>query len=98
VQLAQRFAGWVTEHPDFELASPVPLNLVCFRHKAGDEANRQIMERINQGGDAYLTHTSLDERLTLRLCVGQTSTEARHVENAWQLIQEQAEMLAQQRL
>jgi aromatic-L-amino-acid decarboxylase len=94
VQLAQQFAGWIAGHPDFELASPAPLNLVCFRHTAGDEANRQIMERINQGGDAYLTHTSLDERLTLRLCVGQTSTGARHVQNAWQLIQDQAKLLA----
>jgi len=94
VKLAQEFAGWVAEHPQFELASPAPLNLVCFRHLAGDEANQQIMDGINQGGKAYLTHTKLDDRFTLRLCVGQTNTEARHVKQVWQLIQEEAEQLA----
>ena len=90
VDLAQQFAGWVSDHPHFELATPAPLNLVCFRHTAGDEVTAQIMERINQSGQAYLTHTKLDERFTLRLSVGQTHTEARHVENVWQLIQDQA--------
>lgn len=90
INLAQQFASWIAEHPDFELASPAPLNLVCFRHLAGDDANQQIMDRINQGGEAYLTHTKLDDRVTLRLCVGQTNTTARHVEKVWQLIKEQA--------
>ena len=94
INLAQQFAGWIAKHPDFELASPAPLNLVCFRHKAGDDANQQIMERINQGGEAYLTHTRLDDRLTLRLCVGQTNTQTRHVEQVWQLIKEQAGQVA----
>ena len=93
INLAQQFAGWIAEHPDFELASPAPLNLVCFRHLAGDDANQQIMDRINQGGEAYLTHTKLDDRVTLRLCVGQTNTTARHVEKVWQLIKDQAGQL-----
>ncbi len=94
IQLAQEFAGWVQEDPRFELASPAPLNLVCFRHLAGDEANQQIMEQINQDGKAYLTHTKLDDRFTLRLCVGQANTEAKHVHNVWKLIKDQAEQYA----
>ncbi len=35
VKLAQQFAQWVREDERFELAAPVPLNLVCFRHKGG---------------------------------------------------------------
>ena len=91
VALAQQFAGWVQEDPRFELAAPAPLNLVCFRHRGGDAPNQQIMDRLNQSGALYLTHTRLDGRLTLRLCVGQTNTEARHVERAWWLIQEAAD-------
>ena len=93
VQLAQTFAGWVRNSGDFELAAPAPLNLVCFRHKAGDAANQTIMERLNRSGDLFLTHTKLDAKLTLRLCVGQTYTEARHVERAWKRICEEAEKL-----
>src|SRR5262252_5866851 len=40
IELAQAFARWVEASPDFELAAPVPLNLVCFRHKGGDGANK----------------------------------------------------------
>jgi aromatic-L-amino-acid decarboxylase len=35
VELAQWFAGWVKSDSRFELAAPVPLNLICFRHKGG---------------------------------------------------------------
>jgi len=94
VQLAQIFAHWVRDDKDFELAAPAPLNLVCFRHKGGDAANQTIMDRLNRSGDLFLTHTKLDGKLTLRLCVGQTNTQARHVEKAWNRIREEAQKLA----
>jgi aromatic-L-amino-acid decarboxylase len=93
VQLAQQFAEWVRGDSRFEVAAPVPLNLVCFRHKAGDEANQTIMDRLNRSGDLFLTHTKLGGQFTLRLCVGQTHTEKRHVERAWKRICEEAERL-----
>jgi len=93
VRLAQQFAQWVRNDPRFELAAPVPLNLICFRHKSGDEANQIIMDRLNRSGDLFLTHTKLDGKLTLRVCVGQTHTQARHVEKAWKRICEEAERL-----
>lgn len=90
VELAQQFAGWVEADPRFELAAPAPLNLVCFRLRAGDEANRALLAQLNRSGDLYLTHTVLSGLYTLRLCVGQTWTEAEHVQRAWQRIQETA--------
>ncbi|MGH7969883.1 MAG: pyridoxal-dependent decarboxylase, partial [Limisphaerales bacterium] len=90
VQLAQEFAGWVTTSSDFELLAPVPLNLVCFAHRAGDEFNRKLLEALNQSGRVYLTHTVLNGRYALRFCVGQTHTEAKHVAGAWELIRETA--------
>jgi aromatic-L-amino-acid decarboxylase len=93
VDLAQRFASWVSASEDFELAAPVPLNLVCFRHRAGDDFNRRLLERLNASGQLYLTHTTLNGRHVLRLCVGQTRTEGRHVEAAWRRIREAAENL-----
>ena len=94
VELAQEFAQWVAADSRFELAAPVPLNLICFRHKAGDEANQSIMDRLNRSGDLYLTHTRLDNKLTLRVCVGQANTERRHVEKAWKRIQEEADAIS----
>jgi aromatic-L-amino-acid decarboxylase len=63
---------------------------VCFRHKAGDAANQSIMDHLNRSGDLFLTHTKLNGKLTLRLCVGQTNTELKHVQRAWERIQEEA--------
>jgi len=90
VELAQRFVSWVVEDERFELAAPAPLNLVCFRHRGGDAANQALMNRLNRSGDLYLTHTRLQDRLTLRFCVGQTHTELPHVERAWKRIQQVA--------
>ena len=86
VSLAQDFAAWVAEDGDFELAAPAPLNLVCFRHRGGDEVNQQVLDELNQSGALYLTHTKLNDKLTLRMSIGQTHTEARHVARAWELI------------
>lgn len=94
VRLAQQFAGWIQNDSRFDLAAPVPLNLVCFRLKAGDAANQKLMEVLNRSGDLYLTHTKLDGKLTLRMCIGQTNTTEQHVENAWRRIQEETRRLS----
>jgi aromatic-L-amino-acid decarboxylase len=86
VELAEMFAGWVDADPDFELATPVTLNLVCFRHRDGDATNHAIRDRINDSGKLFLTHTRLDDQFVLRLAIGQTYTEQRHVEAAWDAI------------
>ena len=90
IELAQTFARWVREDEQFELVVPPPLNLVCFRHRAGDDLNQRLLDHLNQSGRLYLTHTRLNDRFTLRLCVGQTHTEMEHVRGAWQLIRETA--------
>jgi aromatic-L-amino-acid decarboxylase len=80
----------VQEDPRFELAAPVPLNLVCFRHGGGDGVNEELLKTLNASGKLYLTHTKLDARYTLRMSIGQTHTEERHVRAAWELIRSSA--------
>jgi aromatic-L-amino-acid/L-tryptophan decarboxylase len=86
VALAQQLAGWAAEDPDWEVVAPTPLNLVCLRHRGGDAVTQSIMERINSSGEAFLTHTRLDDRFTLRVSVGQTGTTERHVQQLWALL------------
>ncbi len=86
VELAKNFASWVGEDPRFELAAPVPLNLVTFRHRGGDAVNEELLKKLNASGKLYLTHTKLDSRYTLRMSIGQTHTEERHVRAAWEMI------------
>lgn len=90
VELAQQFAQWITDDEEFELVAPAHLNLVCFRHKGGNELNQKVLECLNRSGDLYLTHTVLNGEYTLRLCVGQTNTGLKQVEKAWHLIRKTA--------
>ncbi len=88
IEMAQNFVKWIEEADDFELVAPAPLNLICFRHQRGNAFNQQLLERLNQSGNLYLTHTVFNGEYTLRLSIGQTHTEEHHVAQAWQQIQE----------
>ncbi|MGV8095943.1 MAG: pyridoxal-dependent decarboxylase [Mangrovibacterium sp.] len=86
LRLARLFAGWVSESSGFELFSQPPFNLVCFRHKKGNEYNKTLMDKLNQSGRIFLTHTVLDGTFWLRMSIGQTQTREEHVQKAWELI------------
>ncbi|HYK20933.1 MAG TPA: pyridoxal-dependent decarboxylase [Pyrinomonadaceae bacterium] len=93
-RLARLFAAWVDESPDWELLAPVPLGLVCFRACPKGEANldvlnEAIMHGVNATGRALLSHTRLNDKLTLRLSVGNIRTTERHVREVWDLLNEQ---------
>ena len=65
------------------LAAPPRLGLVCLRHVDGDDATQALMDAVNASGEQYLTHTRLDGRLVIRISIGQTHTEERHVRALW---------------
>jgi aromatic-L-amino-acid/L-tryptophan decarboxylase len=90
VELAGQLGGWIEEDPRFELVVPVSLNLVCFRLRGEDNANERLMNRLNESGDLFLTHTRIKDRYALRLCVGQTHTGELHIRNAWNRIRAMA--------
>jgi aromatic-L-amino-acid decarboxylase len=98
IALAQEFAGWVDETPDWERLAPVPFSTVCFRWNPSggaeasqlDARNAAIIDAVNRSGEVFLSHTRLDGRFTIRLSVGNLRTERRHVERAWELLREAA--------
>ncbi len=93
IKLAQQFAEWIRFSKDFELVAPAPLNLVCFAHKMGNEFNKKLLETINSRGKMYFTHTIINGQYILRMCIGQTHTQEKHVRLAWETIQETANEL-----
>jgi aromatic-L-amino-acid decarboxylase len=86
VALAQDFAARVAADDRFELAAPHPLSLVTFRLRAGDEATLALMQVVNDSGQAYLTHTTVNGTAALRLAIGSPQTQARHVDAVWDLL------------
>ncbi|WP_211316124.1 pyridoxal-dependent decarboxylase [Mangrovibacterium marinum] len=93
LELTGEFVAMVQSSDDFELLNQPPFNLVCFRHKAGNTFNKQLMDTINRTGRLFFTHTVLNEQFWLRMSIGQTQTELRHLKDAWQLITQQAKTL-----
>lgn len=94
VTLAAWFADQVRADERFEVVAPHPFSLVCFRLKASDEVNEELLRRLNASGKIYLTHTRVRGRYVLRLAVGSPYTGARHVEAAWRLVWEAAATLS----
>lgn len=93
VELAQKFTAWIKQSEDFEIFVEPPLNLVCFRHKAGNDFNMLLMNTVNETGKAYFTHTKLNNQIILRMSIGQTHTEEKHVRQTWELIESTAKKL-----
>lgn len=94
LDLATKLTQWIEDHSDFELLMPTTLNLVCFRYKPAaiqdenilNELNQNLMNQLNKSGSMYLTHTKIQGQFTLRMVIGQTYVQARHVEEAWESI------------
>ena len=102
IDLAQMLFHQVSDEADFEILSPLRLSLFSFRyHPSGidDEAeldalNLRLLEALNDSGRLYLTQNKVKGRFAIRFQIGQTSTQARHVNDAWSTIQETARNLA----
>ena len=95
-RLAREFAVWVDDDPAFERLAPVPFSTVCFRYRPdgiGDESelerlNADLIDALNATGEAFLSHTKLSGKYTIRLAIGNVATQAKHVARAWQLLRD----------
>jgi aromatic-L-amino-acid decarboxylase len=90
IRLGKLFASLVADDDRFELVAPVPFSTVCFRLKAGDDANQQLIDRANATGKLFVSHTRLNDRLAIRFAVGNLRSSETHVRAAWEVIQNQA--------
>eukprot|EP01120_Amphizonella_sp_Union-15-10_P004739 TRINITY_DN1542_c0_g1_i2.p1 TRINITY_DN1542_c0_g1~~TRINITY_DN1542_c0_g1_i2.p1 ORF type:complete len:292 (+),score=44.34 TRINITY_DN1542_c0_g1_i2:188-1063(+) len=61
-------------------------SLVLFRlsNDPEEKLSRILFEKINKGGDFYLTHTVLGGRFVIRMAIGSASTKLEHVEKCVQ--------------
>ena len=87
VAATQQLAEWVAADPRFQIIAPHPLNLLCARLVAGDEATDALIAAANASGQALFTRTVLDGQVACRVSIGARSTELTHVAAAWALLQ-----------
>src|SRR4051812_16627842 len=88
IRLAALFEEWVRQEPGWELCAPRPFSVVCFRREGSDEANQDLLERVNASGEIFISHTVLNGRYVLRLAVGHESTTEADVRRAWDVLRE----------
>jgi aromatic-L-amino-acid decarboxylase len=93
VRLAQAFEQWVSAEPGWELCAPRNFSVVCFRLAGDDALNQALVERVNAGGEIFLSHAVLGGRYVLRLAVGQMHTTDADVALAWQVLRREAASL-----
>jgi len=91
MELARRWAELVESTPGWELLAPVPFSTICFRaHPQGlddeselDRLNERLVERVNQSGVAFVSHTQVGGRFAIRIAIGNAATTWDHLERVW---------------
>jgi aromatic-L-amino-acid decarboxylase len=86
MEMARDLAQRIATDSRFELAAPVLFSLVCFRYRGSDQENRDLLDRINASGRAFLSGTTLHGKFVLRLAVGNVATTADDVRQTWEWI------------
>ncbi len=103
IKLNDYFSEQLNSFEDFEVLQPALLNFSLFRYRPSGEFdqeqlnlfNQQLLDQINRGGKAFLSHTKIDGMYAIRCVIGQTYVEKRHVDALLQLLQETADNLNQ---
>ncbi|MGD8426261.1 MAG: aminotransferase class V-fold PLP-dependent enzyme [Balneolaceae bacterium] len=101
ISLGQNLKEKIEKNRDFELLAPVPLNTLCFRFHPShihdetklNDLNERLLNNIQESGRLFLTHTKLNDKYTIRIVIGNTNIEERHVEQAWKFICKEASKL-----
>ncbi|CCG03192.1 pyridoxal-dependent decarboxylase [Blastococcus saxobsidens] len=99
VAMAQELAGWAEADERFDVVAPHPLSLVCLKPRwpegvDADVATMTLLDRLNDGGEVFLTHTTVGREPVLRVAVGSPATTRAHVERVWTLLVEGHDWLA----
>lgn len=102
LELTKEIVEEIESHPDYELLAPVPFNTICFRYNPSErnhnqeklnQLNEQLLTTIQNEGFAFLTHTKLDGKYTIRMVIGQTNVQRHHIQEVWNYILEKTKAL-----
>jgi aromatic-L-amino-acid decarboxylase len=76
----------VAAHERLALVAPTPFALVCFRHVEGNDATRTLAATVNARDDVLVMPSEIDGTAFIRVSIGATPTEWRHVASLWDMI------------
>ena len=100
IRLSEAMAAAVQRHPELELATQ-QLSITTFRYvprdlrnKAGDEpterhldaVNRELLDRLQRGGEAFVSNAVIAGRYLLRACIVNFHTDRADVESVPEIV------------
>ena len=96
IELTEYLASRIEELDDFERVSPVETAVCCFKYLPAnaraaegveqDRLQQALQQRIERGGEAWITTTVLNGRRALRVNINSFLTERRHVDDLIDLV------------
>ncbi|QDH78428.1 aspartate aminotransferase family protein [Echinicola soli] len=103
LELTELAKKWVENEENVILETPTILNVICFRFvekslstKENNAINQAWMQRANQSGKVFFTHTILNEKYVIRWVIGQTDVKFEHIELAWKILQQELAAVKEQ--
>ncbi|XP_076886311.1 tyrosine decarboxylase-like [Bidens hawaiensis] len=104
VNMAKRFERLLSKDERFEVVVPRNFATVCFRvspfvsnqscdNDHMNRLNKELLESLNRTGRVYMTHAVIEGVYVIRVAIGATLIEDRHVSMLWDLVQEQVDVL-----
>jgi glutamate/tyrosine decarboxylase-like PLP-dependent enzyme len=82
-RLARRLADRIDAEPELERLAPAPLNIVCFRYRAGDDSDRlnaELVMQLQEQGLAAPSTTRIGGQLAIRAAIVGHRTRAEDVD------------------
>ena len=87
VAQARYLGDLISQHDDLECLAPISLNAVCYRSVRSDlspeqlnQLNEEVLLRIQESGSAVPSHTFIDGKFAIRVCITNHRTEDRDLE------------------
>ena len=96
IQLAEHFISLISQDDRFEIVfSPIArMGLVCFRLKnASNEINERLLKALNEDKRIYLVPSMVKQQFILRLAICSWLAEEKHIQSAWDVINQVATKL-----
>ncbi|KAL1562573.1 tyrosine decarboxylase-like [Salvia divinorum] len=97
VGMAKEFEGFVRKDTRFEVVVPRNFSTIVFRvspvgtgDEGANELTAKLLESVNESGKVFMTHAVVGGVYVIRVAIGATLTEDRHVNLAWDVVQEHA--------
>ncbi|KAG6384555.1 hypothetical protein SASPL_155624 [Salvia splendens] len=108
VGMAKEFECFVRKDTRFEVVVPRNFSTIVFRvspvgtypdstrvfgDQGANELTAKLLESVNESGKVFMTHAVVGGVYVIRVAVGATLTEDRHVNLAWDVVQEHASQM-----